>query len=268
MDINFPLIMVVAVFAGAIIWTVDALLFAAKRQQRVVDAKAAGADEDTLYKLGADPVPVEYAKSFTPVLAIVLVVRSFMYEPFQIPSTSMVPTLEVGDFILVNKYDYGLRLPVLRNKVVEVGQPERGDVMVFFPPHKPTTYFIKRVIGVPGDIIEYRNKVLYINGEQAEQTLLARLPVNNPEYSLLEEQLGDVSHDIRTVDARRFRDNFRVEVRPGHYFMMGDNRDNSSDSRVWGQVPESAIVGKAVAVWMHWDNFFSLPSFSRAGSIE
>lgn len=268
MDINFPLIMVVAVFLGAAIWLVDIVFLAKARRQRVDAAKAAGADEEKLYRLGRDPSPVEYAKSFTPVLAIVLVVRSFMYEPFQIPSTSMVPTLEVGDFILVNKYDYGLRLPVIRTKVWEVGQPQRGDVMVFFPPHKPTTYFIKRVIGVPGDIIEYRDKVLYVNGVQAEQKLLARLPVSQPEYSLFEEQLGEVSHNIRTVDARRFRDNFRVEVRPGHYFMMGDNRDNSSDSRVWGQVPESAIVGKAVAVWMHWDDFFSLPSFSRAGSIE
>ncbi|HSG59809.1 MAG TPA: signal peptidase I [Pseudomonadales bacterium] len=270
MDINFPLIMVVVVFAGAFIWLIDILFLAKARRQRVDEAKASGADEDTLARLGRDPSPVEYAKSFTPVLAIVLVVRSFMYEPFQIPSTSMVPTLEVGDFILVNKYDYGLRLPVTGTKVWEVGEPQRGDVMVFFPPHKPTTYFIKRVIGVPGDVIEYRDKVLYINGLQAEQTLLARLPVSQPEYSLFEEQFaeGDASHKIRTVDARRFRDNFRVDVRPGHYFMMGDNRDNSSDSRVWGQVPESAIVGKAVAVWMHWDNFFSLPSFGRAGSIE
>jgi len=268
MDINFPLIMVVAVFAGAIIWAIDAFFLARKRMQRMADAKASGASEEQLFKLGRDPVPVEYAKSFTPVLAIVLVVRSFMFEPFQIPSTSMVPTLQVGDFILVSKYDYGLRLPVVRTKIWDNADPQRGDVMVFFPPHKPKTYFIKRVIGVPGDVIEYRNKVLYINGEAVEQTLLARLPVASPQYSLLEETLGDVSHEIRTVDARRFRDNFRVEVRPEHYFMMGDNRDNSSDSRVWGQVHESAIVGKAVAVWMHWDDFFSLPSFSRAGAIE
>jgi signal peptidase I len=268
MDINFPLIMVVAVFAGAVIWSIDALLFARKRSARVAAAKAAGASEEQQAALAKDPVAVEYAKSFTPVLAVVLVVRSFMYEPFQIPSTSMVPTLEVGDFILVSKYDYGLRLPVVRTKILDNNDPQRGDVMVFFPPHKPTTYFIKRVIGVPGDVIEYRDKVLYINGEVAEQKLLARLPVNNPEYSILEESLGEVAHSIRTVDARRFRDNFRVVVRPEHYFMMGDNRDNSSDSRVWGQVHESAIVGKAVATWMHWDDFFSLPSFSRAGSIE
>lgn len=268
MDINFPLIMVVAVFAGAIIWGIDALLFAGKRRQRVEQAALSGASAESLQAIAKDPVAVEYAKSFTPVLAIVLVVRSFIYEPFQIPSSSMVPTLEVGDFILVNKYEYGLRLPVLRTKVLDINEPQRGDVMVFFPPHKPTTYFIKRVIGLPGDVVEYRDKVLFINGEKAEQKLLARLPVNNPEYSLFEEHLGDVSHNIRTVDARRFRDNFRVKVLPGHYFMMGDNRDNSSDSRVWGQVSESAIVGKAVAVWMHWEDFFTLPSFSRAGSIE
>jgi len=154
MDINFPLIMVVAVFAGAIIWVIDAIFLARKRMQRMADAKASGASEEQLFKLGRDPVPVEYAKSFTPVLAIVLVVRSFMFEPFQIPSTSMVPTLQVGDFILVSKYDYGLRLLVVRTKIWDNADPQRGDVMVFFPPHKPKTYFIKRVIGVPGDVIE------------------------------------------------------------------------------------------------------------------
>jgi len=268
MDINFPLIMVVLVFTGAVIWAVDAALFAGKRHQKLAQAKASGADDAALAKLGSDPLMVEYAKSFTPVLALVLVVRSFMYEPFQIPSSSMVPTLQVGDFILVNKYHYGLRLPVVRTKIMDNNEPQRGDVMVFFPPHKPTTYFIKRVIGLPGDVIEYRDKVLYINGQQAEQTLQAHLPVNQPEYRLFEENLAGVKHAIRTVDVRRFRDNFRAEVPAGHYFMMGDNRDNSSDSRVWGFVPEGSIVGKAVAVWLHWEDFFSVPSLETVGSIQ
>ncbi len=268
MDINFPLIMVVLVFSGAVIWAIDAVLFAGKRKARLDKARASGADKAALDKLSADPLMVEYAKSFTPVLALVLVVRSFMYEPFQIPSSSMVPTLQVGDFILVNKYHYGLRLPVVRTKIMENNEPQRGDVMVFFPPHKPSTYFIKRVIGVPGDVIEYRNKVLYINGQQAEQTLQAHLPIDNPEYRIFEENLDGVMHQVRTVDARRFRDDFRAEVPAGHYFMMGDNRDNSSDSRVWGFVPEASIVGKAVAVWLHWEDFFSIPSLETAGGIQ
>jgi signal peptidase I len=208
----------------------------------------------------------EYGRSFFPVLAIVLVLRSFVVEPFQIPSSSMVPTLEVGDYILVNKFAYGLRLPVVKTKILDIGEPKRGDVIVFFPPND-NRYFIKRLIGLPGDRIEYRNKVLTINGERADQTLLAELPPSRPIMELAEENLGGVQHMIHK-DLRIDRGDFSTVVKPGHYFMMGDNRDNSSDSRYWGQAPAANIVGKAFAVWMHWESLRNVPSFDRVGSIR
>jgi signal peptidase I len=179
----------------------------------------------------------------------------------------MVPTLQVGDYILVNKYTYGIRLPVLRTKVLSLNEPQRGDVMVFFPPHMNDTYFIKRVVGLPGDTVTYRNKRLSVNGETVALQPVAELPTGKERYQLGLEALGEASH-LMQVDAMRPPRDFSVLVKPGHYFMMGDNRDNSSDSRIWGQVPEQDIVGKAFAVWMHWDSFFSIPSFSRVGLIE
>jgi signal peptidase I len=180
----------------------------------------------------------------------------------------MVPTLEIGDYILVNKFEYGLRLPVLKTKVLGVGEPARGDVVVFFPPGK-NAYFIKRLIGMPGDHIQYREKVLTINGKRVDQTLLAELPPLQPTVELASEQLGDVDHLIQKQmgSYNQTADYVDVVVQPGHYFMMGDNRDNSSDSRFWGQVPEENIVGKAFAVWMHWESL-SMPSFDRVGLIR
>ncbi|MBR9911690.1 MAG: signal peptidase I [Gammaproteobacteria bacterium] len=281
MDINFPLILVLLVFVSGFIWLFDALFLAARRKAAIaaVDTQFAGLEVDSENQQDAylqaktqaakEPLAVEYSKSFFPVLFVVLVLRSFLVEPFQIPSGSMVPTLEIGDFILVNKYTYGVRLPVVRNKIIPVNDPKRGDVMVFFPPHRPDTYFIKRVVGLPGDEILYINNVLYINGEKQPQTLLASLPPGNPQFQLMKETLAGVEHDMRkhVVPGRLSREGSWV-VPEGHYFMMGDNRDNSSDSREWGPVPEEAIVGKAFAVWMHWDSFFSLPSFSRLGPIR
>lgn len=251
MDIDFPLILVSLVFITGIIWTLDKFVLAKKR----------GVDE---------PVPtwVEYSGSFFPVLLIVLLLRSFLFEPFQIPSASMVPTLKVGDFILVNKFSYGLRLPVVGTKVVNIGEPERGDVMVFFPPDDER-YFIKRVIGLPGDKVELVNNVLYVNGQQMQQTALPPVLGEDPNYVQVIESLGDVDHVIRKAKiAGRFGRHYSITVPEGHYFMMGDNRDNSSDSRAWGTVPEQNIVGKAVAVWMHWETFFSLPRFDRVGKIK
>jgi signal peptidase I len=254
MTIDFPLLLVLAVaFTGAV-WLVDALVLAPARRRR-------GQGEE------ADPVLVEYSKSFFPVLFVVFVLRSFLVEPFQIPSSSMVPTLQVGDYILVNKFTYGIRLPVVRTEVVDLGEPERGDVMVFFPPHMNKTYYIKRVIGIPGDQVTYRNKRLYVNGEQVPEEPVAVLPDARAGQRVSLAAFGDRQHLVQTDLARSPRD-FSVIVRPGHYFMMGDNRDNSSDSRVWGQVSEKDIVGKAFAVWMHWDSLFSIPSFDRVGRIE
>jgi signal peptidase I len=279
MDIDFPLILVILVFGSGLIWLLDAIFLAPGRRRIVADLQnqyPQWQDENSgqadkyrakVADSASEPVVVEYAKSFFPVLLVVFVLRSFLVEPFQIPSSSMVPTLEVGDYILVNKYTYGIRLPVVRTKVWALNEPERGDVMVFFPPHMNETYYIKRVIGLPGDTVTYRNKSLAVNGVPLEEETLALLPEGSSQYRVGLEALGDARHLVQVNDSRPPRD-FSVKVKPGHYFMMGDNRDNSSDSRIWGQVPEKDIVGKAFAVWMHWDSLFSVPSFSRVGLIE
>jgi signal peptidase I len=252
MDIDFSLVLVVLVTICGVIWLIDHFLFAKARSK-------AGATEE--------PILVEYAKSFFPVLFIVLMLRSFVIEPFQIPSGSMIPTLEVGDFILVNKYHYGLRLPVVGTKIMENNSPQRGEVMVFIPPHDPR-YFIKRVVGLPGDRIEYENKILRINGEQLEVDIVDEVMIETGSGMrsgiLFNEQLGVSNHHAQIVSSDT-RGSSRTSwiVPPGHYFMMGDNRDNSADSRVWGPVPEENIVGKAIAVWMHKEPGFNLPSFGR-----
>ncbi|MCB1853959.1 MAG: signal peptidase I [Pseudomonadales bacterium] len=279
MDIDFPLILVILVFGSGLIWLLDALLLAPGRRRTVANLQEEypqwqqeGSSQATSYRRqveqsAREPALVEYAKSFFPVLLVVFVLRSFLVEPFQIPSSSMVPTLQVGDYILVNKYTYGIRLPVLRTKVLDLNEPQRGDVMVFFPPHMNDTYFIKRVVGLPGDTVTYRNKRLYVNGKEIVEEPLAVLPEGQARYQVGLETLGDATHLVQVDENRPARD-FSVVVKPGHYFMMGDNRDNSSDSRIWGQVPEKDIVGKAFAVWMHWDSLLSLPSFSRVGLIQ
>ena len=278
LSLDFPLILVVLVFGSGLLWMLDAIFLAPGRRRVHAELKArfprwaiegsadAGRYREEAAKRAREPVVVEYARSFFPVLLVVFVLRSFLVEPFQIPSSSMVPTLQVGDYILVNKFTFGIRLPVIRTKVLSVNEPRRGDVMVFFPPHMNDTYFIKRVIGLPGDTVAYRNKQLYVNGERIEQVPATGAGLD-PRYKVDLETLGDSSH-LTQVDIRRSSPDFETVVRPGHYFMMGDNRDNSSDSRVWGQVPERDIVGKAFAIWMHWDSLFSIPSFSRVGLIE
>lgn len=279
MSFDFPLILVILVFGSGAIWAFDALVLAPRRRTATAELQAqipgwdkAGSHAEATYQSrlaseASEPTLVEYARSFFPVLFVVFVLRSFLVEPFQIPSSSMVPTLQVGDYILVNKYTYGIRLPVLRTKVVSLNEPERGDVMVFFPPHQNDTYYIKRVVGLPGDTVAYRNKRLFVNGEPVPREELAVMPEGSARYQVSMEQLEDANH-LMQVNLRRPAADFEVQVKPGHYFMMGDNRDNSSDSRIWGQVPERDIVGRAFAVWMHWDSFFSLPSFSRVGRIE
>jgi signal peptidase I len=280
LNIDFPLILVILVFGSGVIWALDAAIAAGPRKKRIealraefpqwedvqtTDAKKFMAAVNTS---ATEPAIVEYARSFFPVLAVVFVLRSFLFEPFQIPSSSMVPTLEVGDYILVNKYTYGLRLPVLRDKVVSINSPERGDVMVFFPPHQNKTYYIKRVIGVPGDLIEYRDKHLWVNSEQVPREWLDSGSGDSKRTRKGSETVGDDAPYLMQIDNLRPARDFSVRVKPGHYFMMGDNRDNSSDSRVWGQVPERDIVGKAVAIWMHWESFLSVPSFGRVGTIK
>ena len=209
---------------------------------------------------------VEYAISFFPVLLFVLVLRSFLVEPFQIPTGSMIPTLKVGDFILVNKYAYGIRLPVVGTKILDVGDPARGDSMVFIPPHEEE-YFIKRVIGLPGDRVRYQNKTLYINGVEQTQVFQREVRDFRPRQLEFEETFGDKPHAIY----RNLYNDARIQewvVPEGHYFMMGDNRDQSNDSRFWGFVPDENVVGRAFAVWMHKDPGLSMPTFSTTRWIR
>jgi len=277
--VDFPLILLCLVFGSGLLWLLDSLFLAPGRKRIASALQAqyprwdvegspdAGSYQSRVAAKAREPVLVEYARSFFPVLLVVFVLRSFLVEPFQIPSSSMVPTLEVGDYILVNKYTYGIRLPVIRTKVLALNNPQRGDVVVFFPPHMNDTYFIKRVVGLPGDTVEYRNKQIFVNGEWVEREPAAEQFAQSSHNITGRESLGESEH-LMQVDTRRPSSDFSVVVRPGHYFMMGDNRDNSSDSRVWGQVSEKDIVGKAFAIWMHWDTLISLPSFSRVGAIE
>ncbi len=262
MDINLPLILMVAVAFTGLVWLVDIGFLASRR-----------ASDDK------EPLLIEYSKSFFPVLAVVFVLRSFILEPFKIPSESMVPTLEVGDFIVVNKFTYGIRLPVFRNKILDVNQPKRGDVVVFFPPHKDL-YYIKRLVGLSGDKISVVNNILFVNGKPMAQELVdvdpkyrKKEPRCNGEYQLLKETIDGVEHLMRKCSTHVGLGHKQTWTVPdGHYFMMGDNRDNSADSRSpgWTQgafVPDKNIVGKAFAIWMHREEG-QFPTLSRSGTIE
>ena len=264
MSINFPLILVLATAFTGVVWLVDHLVFRPKRLARV--AAAGDIDEESRKAVLAEPIIVEYSISFFPVLAIVLVLRSFLFEPFQIPTGSMIPTLAVGDFILVNKFTYGIRLPVIGTKIVDMEDPKNGEVMVFIPPHQDV-YFIKRVVGIPGDTVRYQDKTLYNNGKQQGQTFVAQIPPVDPKVLQYREKLGNIEHMIQRNPYRGTSVDVWV-IPEGHYFMMGDNRDQSSDSRYWGLVSEHNIVGRAVAVWLHKKPGLRLPEFSRNGWIQ
>ena len=267
MDINFPLVLVILTLVTGVIWLAD-VLFLKKRRMAASTGTLGGAAKTPSPSEEEEPKEpwlIDVSRSFFPVLAVVLVLRSFLVEPFQIPSGSMLPTLEVGDFILVNKYAYGVRLPVAGTKVLEIGDPERGDVMVFRYPEDRSTNYIKRVVGLPGDHIRYRNKHLFINGDPVPRSFVARLPP----VERWREQLGSVEHDIyHTMGRMTGAGEGEWVVPEGHYFVMGDNRDNSNDSRFWGTVPDELVVGKAFAIWMHWKSLTTLPSFERVGSID
>lgn len=272
MDIDFSLVLVSLVGLCGGVWLLDSLLIKKIRLTAVEKyrnahekSKSKNEFEAAIAELEQEPLIVEYAKSFFPVLFLVLVLRSFLIEPFQIPTGSMIPTLNVGDFIVVNKFAYGVRLPVIGTKIMNVDLPERGEVMVFVPPHE-NKYYIKRVIGLPGDTIRYEDKNLYINGDLVRKTyrddVLVKTSIGDLSGSLSTELLGGVSHPTQHIDAARGGRLRTTWVVPnGHYFMMGDNRDNSADSREWGTVSEESIVGKAIAVWMHKEPGLNLPTF-------
>lgn len=254
---NFALILFILLVVSGVLWAADRFVF---RRKRAPDAK--------------EPLWVEYGASFFPVILIVFVLRSFIVEPFKIPSGSMIPTLLVGDFIAVNKFSYGIRLPVINKKIVELGIPARGDVVVFRYPPDPSLDYIKRVIGVPGDKVAWQGKRLTINGQPVAMEGKGSYYDTDhmfytPQYI---EKLGMVEHAILIEnDAPAFiphvmqfphrdkclynTEGVVCEVPPGHYFVMGDNRDNSQDSRVWGFVPDENLVGKAYFIWMHAKSF-------------
>lgn len=275
MDFDFNLILVPVTLIFFIIWLLDKLVW----KQRKTKGR------------GNENAIISWAYDFWPVLAVVLILRSFFYEPFNIPSDSMVPTLETGDFILVNKFDYGVRLPIINKKIIDVGEPERGDVIVFRYPPQPSISYIKRVIGLPGDHLVYDHGQLSINGQK-----VAKVPVefsrkkdalDTPNSLYFKETLGEHTFTMRQLEgvnvARQapfinYVDNgkyqnqdgqyWEVKVPEGHYFAMGDNRDQSADSRFWGFVPEENLTGRAFYIWMHKEPGFNLPSFSRNGSID
>ncbi|MCF4994015.1 signal peptidase I [Pseudomonas syringae] len=284
MSLNFPLLLVIAVFVCGLLALLDLLILAPRRRSAIASYQGSVSQPDVVVveKLSKEPLLVEYGKSFFPVLFIVLVLRSFLVEPFQIPSGSMKPTLDVGDFILVNKFSYGIRLPVIDKKIIEVGDPQRGDVMVFRYPSDPNVNYIKRVVGLPGDTIRYTaEKRLFVNGESVAEQLVGSEPGTLGSAELYMEKLGAAEHQIRKEMSRyRATPDHSWTVPAGHYFMMGDNRDNSNDSRYWddpnipkdllGMVPDRNIVGKAFAVWMSWPEpkLSHLPNFSRVGLIK
>jgi signal peptidase I len=244
---NLALILtVLTLFAGAVV-VVDRLFW-----RRASEEGGESRGRDTL---------VEYSRSFFPVLLFVLVIRSFVFEPFRIPSGSMMPTLLQGDFIFVEKFSYGLRLPVTETKVLDIGEPERGDVVVFRLPSDPSINYIKRVVGLPGDEVVYERHRLTINGEPVALEADPAATAMDPRFI---EQLGDHRHDILINIPNNIRKDGTFHVPDGHYFVMGDNRDNSQDSRYIGFVPEANLVGKAVRIWMNIDGF-SWPRWERIG---
>ncbi len=260
---DFPTILVLATAITGTVWALDALLWAPKRRERA----APGGTQEAADKA---PYLIELSRSFFPVILIVLLIRSFVVEPFRIPSGSMMPTLLVGDFILVNKFSYGLRLPVLNTRFLDLGSPQRGDIIVFRYPEDPRVDYIKRVIGIPGDTVAYRSKVLYINGEPIAQDYVgsyvgAGSGAVMTGANVRAEKLADSSHQILLLP-EGFERGFDYTVGDGQYFVMGDNRDNSRDSRFWGTVPEANLVGKAFFIWMNWDSAAGRIDWSRIGS--
>jgi len=294
---NFALLLFMATVVTGIYWLAERFYFLPKRQQAAtrLEAEAAKRRED-LGKMGISQVDgdiveaknrllmqpwwLDWTAGLFPVIITVFLLRSFLFEPFKIPSGSMIPTLLVGDLILVNKYHYGIRLPVINTKITEGNKPKTGDVMVFRYPPKPSLDYIKRVVGVPGDEVAYLNKRLSINGKPVSTTAVPEFFDGDAMryFKQYEEALGDKPHRLLNDDDRPafvpgvedfpFKQNCQYSVEgvvckvpERHYFMMGDNRDNSLDSRYWGFVPDKNIVGKAFFVWMNFGNLKRIGSF-------
>lgn len=294
---NFALLLLLATVVTGVYWVAERWVFLPQRRQaaqllvqehqRRTEAlkqqgfsQVEGDVESARQKLLAQPWWLDWTAGLFPVILAVFVLRSFLFEPFKIPSGSMIPTLRVGDLILVNKFHYGLRLPVINTQVIANHQPQRGDVMVFRYPPQPSLDYIKRVVGVPGDEVAYLNKQLTVNGQAVPRT--AQPPFFDSDsmrhIAQFRETVGTRSYNTLNEDDRPafvagatdfpFKDQCRYSVEgvvckvpPGHYFMMGDNRDNSLDSRYWGFVPEANIVGRAFFVWMNFGDLGRIGSF-------
>ncbi len=269
MKFDFPAILVMLVVVTGAIWALDSLVSAIRRRQQLAEGLEITQAPDN----GALSYLAEFSQSFFPVFLIVLVLRSFLVEPFRIPSNSMMPTLLTGDFILVNKYTYGIRLPVLDQKIINIGSPQRGDVVVFRAPQDPATPYIKRIIGLPGDEVVYTDKTVYINRIRADQERLGiytgvKSGANMTGSLRIREHLPQAPHDILIEPHTPRRGEGRVKVPQGHYLVLGDNRDNSHDSRFWGFVPDENLIGKAFWIWLHldWAYKFDGLDFSRIGN--
>lgn len=270
---DLELALLIGALVTGFVWLLDILFLGNKRRKRALEYSynsTHGQEAmESINKEYREPWFLDLCKSFFPILLIVLILRSFIAEPFRIPSGSMMPTLLHGDFILVNKFSYGIRLPVLHKKVLNIGSPERGDVAVFRFPKNPADDYIKRVIGLPGDHIAYRDKKLYINGELMAQNKSgiyegqgANSVMNGA--TILREDLDQQPHDI-LLKKIGYNAPSEFMVPQNHYFVMGDNRDHSSDSRIWGFVPEENLVGRAFLVWMNWDFAGKKFNFNRVG---
>jgi len=252
---DFSFVLVLATVVTGLVWAADAWYFKPRRLARSPAGTPPG-----------EPVLVEYARSFFPIILIVLVIRSFLFEPFRIPSDSMMPTLLDGDFIFVNKFTYGLRLPVVNAEFLDLGEPQRGDVVVFRLPSDPSVNYIKRLVGLPGDHVTVRDKRVYLNGEAQPLTLDGVYEgFGHTGAQIAVETLGATPHRVLYIPERPSYD-FDDVVPPGHFFFMGDNRDNSRDSRFpeVGFVPADLVVGKAVVIWLNW-NLPNAPIWGRIG---
>jgi len=254
MNFDFAAALVIAALVTGAVWALDALVLAGRR------GIVTGSQEHRR------PWYVEYSRSFFPVILIVLVVRSFLVEPFRIPSASMMPTLLAGDFILVNKFSYGIRLPVANVKMFGDGRPERGDVAVFRFPEDPSVAFIKRIVGLPGDHLRYENKTLFVNGAPAKQSLVPNGRWESERLFTQTEQLDAVEHEILVRDYGRVGA-MEWTVPEGSYFALGDNRDNSRDSRFWGFLPDENLIGRAFVIWMNLDCITGNGNCSRIGRL-
>jgi len=265
---DFGTALVILSLISGVLWAVDQLILARRRQARLIVSGLAAeseAGQEALYP----PVWADYARSFFPVFVIVLLLRSFLLEPFRIPSGSMMPTLLIGDFILVNKYQYGIRVPITNHKILPVGAPERGDVVVFRYPEEPSQSFIKRVVGLPGDRVRYRDKTLFINDLPMHQVggePYFGVGQGAPYTGSLQrtEDLVGLRHEILQIPEKP-SELVELTVPPDQYFVLGDNRDNSRDSRYWGMVPEGNLIGKAIFIWMNFDLKGGGVDFHRIG---